>query len=279
MLFFKGFEKDGEFFANLTNVSTSESLTISEKDCELLDTVYPGITFKKMQKMIVTDEDFEKVKEKLFNFSNNTERNNILDDLGIIIDTNGDVSLKDSDIVFPKDSMRCFRDIKTLEDGKKFIKFCELLSNNPREYVRDGLVNWLANNPTVEIDEDGRLLGYRGVQDNMLSYHKGYGIVNGKEYNDYLDNSPGNIIEFPVPLTDHSYKMCSVGLHIGTLSYARGFGRRFVKVAFSPADVISAFENSHWKIRVSKMEIMEELSKDKIDEILQNDVEEQEKNM
>ena len=164
-------------------------------------------------------------------------------------------------IVFSREVTEVFKYMTSEEEAKRFVKFVELLGDNPRTYVYESLTQWILQNPTLEILEDGRIKGYRGLRSDYKSIHSGYGIVNGVEVHGHLDNTPGNILEFPVSLTDHNAEhACSIGLHVGTKEYAENFGSgKYVTVAFSPADVVSSvLDSEQGKLRVSKMEILEE---------------------
>lgn len=210
-----------------------------------------------------TYEDIYEKYIKPLNFSTQ----DLLAKYGITVNTHGitvDKEYIDSteDMVLPKELGDVFKNIKNEEQLKRFALFTQLLAKNPYSHSKESLIQWIIKNPSLEILEDGRIRGFRGVTKDLLSIHSGYGIVNGVEYNDQLDNTPGNIIEFPAEMIDHNPRnLCSVGIHVGTADYAFGFGYRFLKVAFSPQDVVSfPADSEQEKIRVSKVEILEEIT-------------------
>lgn len=191
---------------------------------------------------------------------------------GIVIDTDKIVV---NGREFPAAFSRVFKGLVGEDGAKRLVKFTELLEANPLDYAGDALVEWIIANPSLEILEDGRIRGYRGLDPNMRSIHHGYAIVNGEEVNGGVDNSPGNNIKFPREMIDHNTNThCSIGLHVGTAEYAHGWGQRYVTLAFSPADVVSPpSDAAQHKIRVCEMDILEEVSSSKMEEFKSNDEE------
>lgn len=241
-----------------------------------------------MDTLIYTDDnqDYEQVKEKIIELSNNNveyseyyslihpvskEEENMKDlreELGIIINDDNTVTLPNG-VVLPNGISSIFNDIDDREHFEYLMNFADLLEKNPYDYAKNSLIDWIMHNSSLTILPDGRIKGYRAVRNDFKSNHSGYGIVNGVEYeNDHLDNTPGNIIEFPSFMIDHNpLSSCSIGIHVGTLDYATDFsyqcgrGSRIVTVAFSPSDVVSPpYDAKQSKIRVSLMEILEEIN-------------------
>lgn len=194
---------------------------------------------------------------------------NLRKELGIVV--GNDTIILPGNVVLPVKVADIFQNMTTREEGESLVKFARQLSENKRSYAREALVEWILHNPSLTILPDGRIRGYRGLREDYTSIHSGFGIVNGKVFsNAHLDNSPGNIIEFPEEMIDHNTSThCSIGLHVGTWSYASSFGwGQYVAVAFSPADVVSPPSDAEQaKIRVSRMEILEELNKDSLDKL------------
>lgn len=190
------------------------------------------------------------------------------EELGIIINDDNTVTLPNG-VVLPNGISSIFNDIDDREHFEYLMNFADLLEKNPYDYAKNSLIDWIMRNSSLTILPDGRIKGYRAVRNDFKSNHSGYGIVNGVEYeNDHLDNTPGNIIEFPSFMIDHNpLSSCSIGIHVGTLDYATDFsyqcgrGSRIVTVAFSPSDVVSPpYDAKQSKIRVSLMEILEEIN-------------------
>lgn len=238
----------------VTDFSTGDQINIPDTNDNfqsVLDKVVSGETIS-----------FDELKNKVYDINAKDKVQAIRDELGITIKDNGEVVLRNG-ITLPRGIANVFRDMTSLEYGKRLNKFADLVLENPRKQCRESLMVWVMKNPSIKILEDGRVLGYRGLNPDFTSKHAGYGIVNGVEYNGHLDNSPGNILEFPIGLADHSTNECSTGLHVGTWEYARdwGNGGKFVTVAFSPADIISPPNVAEqYKLRVIKYEVLEEIT-------------------
>lgn len=241
-----------------------------------------------MDTLIYTDDnqDYDQVKEKIIELNNNNadysdyysviypidkdkkKMKDLREELGIIINDDNTVVLPNG-VVLPEGISSIFNDITDREHFEYLMNFADLLEKNPYDYAKNSLIDWIMRNPSLTILPDGRIKGYRAVRKDFKSNNCGYGIVNGVEYeNDHLDNTPGNIIEFPSFMIDHDpSQRCSIGLHVGTLEYANdysygcGEGSHIVTVAFSPKDVVSPpYDAKQSKIRVSLMEILEEIN-------------------
>ena len=139
--------------------------------------------------------------------------------------------------------------------------FMEKCYTNPRKHSRDNLFDWL-NTHDFAITEDGDLVGYKGVSDDLGSLTHGPGIVNGVEMNGSLPNLPGNVLEMARSSVQHDPAIgCSVGLHVGTWAYASGFGPRTLRVIVNPRDVVSVPTDCSWaKMRVCRYVVDQEVS-------------------
>lgn len=188
------------------------------------------------------------------------------DALGITVSTRGDIIIGDT--VLPHAFQELLANVSTEEDARSIVAFAHDVVNNPGEHCQEALIEWLVANPSLSFTPDGRIIGYRAVNTDFGSKHRGYGIVNGKEIeNGSLDNSPGNVLEFPRYMVDQNpSQYCSIGLHVGTWEYAYNYGcqgvdSRFISVAFAAHDVVSPPQDAYQKkIRVSKYTVMEEIS-------------------
>lgn len=180
-------------------------------------------------------------------------------------------------IALPGELQKLLGNVSTLEDAKSIVAFAKDLDNNPGEHCKEALVEWLIANPSLSFTQDGRILGYRAVGNDFLSNRSGYGIVNGEEIeNDHLDNSPGNVLEFPRFMVDQNPNaLCSIGLHVGTWKYATDYARSFfgghnlIAVAFKASDVVSPpSDAAQEKIRVAKYTVVETVDKPYSDTII-----------
>lgn len=180
-------------------------------------------------------------------------------------------------IELPFEFQKLLGNVTTIEDAKSIVAFAKDLDKNPGEHCKEALVEWLIANPSLSFTTDGRIIGYRAVDAKFLSNHSGYGIVNGVEIeNGRLDNTPGNVLEFPRFMVDQNPdSWCSIGLHVGTWSYATGYSRSFcgghnlISVAFKASDVVSPPSDAHQKkIRVSEYTVLETISEPYSDTIV-----------
>lgn len=158
-------------------------------------------------------------------------------------------------------------------DPTKLVKFLENLMNNPSEHSREQLYDWIAPR-NITITNDGHFLAYKGLNEDFTSINQGQGIVNSVEY-DYasLDNSPGNVVEFPRSLVvANSGIGCAVGLHAGTYEYASEFAQgKLVLVKINPRDVVSVpTDCDAQKLRVCRYEVLEEIA-DRLQTVLWTD--------
>ena len=236
----------------ITDVMTGRSISCSDDEIipELMEIVdNPSNSFDAIKAVI--DEKRPRMQS-------------IRDKYGLTLNEDGSVSTREG-FTFPAGSASILSSIRSEKDMPRVMRFVKRVMANPRPYTHNALSRWVSVNPELEILNDGRVLGYRAVfGPDYLSWHSGYGLVNGVPMNSQLSNKPGNIIEFPVEVTDHSSTACSIGLHVGTLLYAQRFSSvhphgRIVKVAFAPEDVISRIGDvEQEKVRVSKMEILDD---------------------
>jgi hypothetical protein len=134
--------------------------------------------------------------------------------------------------------------------------FMENVYQNPRKHSRDNLFDWLRTHD-FSITPDGMLVGYKGVSNDLTSISSGPGIVNGVAVNGHLDNSVGNVLEMARSSVEHDpSRGCSVGLHVGTWSYASSFGPKVLKVLVNPRDVVSVPTDCGWeKMRVCRYKV------------------------
>lgn len=148
------------------------------------------------------------------------------------------------------------------EDWVRFVRFLVNLDNNPSKRAKEAVWKWIEANG-LTVTEDGRFLGYKAVLDNGLSSSSGpMNYVNGVLLNEgkrcQVPHEVGSVISKKrADVDDTPGGGCSVGLHVGTEAYARGFAPRLMTVAIDPADVVSVPDsNLEWKIRVCRYEVI-----------------------
>lgn len=126
------------------------------------------------------------------------------------------------------------------EEYGSFVRFLERLQSNPNPHSVEHLYRWIADRH-LTLTSDGKIVGYKGLNPDSTSIHAGPGIRNGVDVNGNIKNLEGDVIEMArEDVTFDSGIGCAQGLHVGTWSYARGFGRGVVREVFvDPADVVS----------------------------------------
>jgi len=138
-----------------------------------------------------------------------------------------------------------------MRNGIPFASLARFLSNlmdNPSHRAVNELFDFL-NHEGFPITEDGCFIGYKGVRSDFKDVYSGT-----------MDNSVGQIVSIPRNQVDedcNSY--CSVGLHVGTEDYARGWARNgvVVHVKVNPRDAVSVpRDHSCSKLRVCKYEVV-----------------------
>ena len=146
-----------------------------------------------------------------------------------------------------------------VEDWKPLVNFFENVQQNPQEYSREQLYNWL-NTENFTITPNGLIVGYKGVKagpdaDTWLSINSGRATVDGEVKEGYIPNRIGSVVEMPRnEVTFDPSNGCSHGLHVGTYSYANNFGHgHLLEVHVNPRDVVSVPNDSHsQKMRVCR---------------------------
>lgn len=155
-----------------------------------------------------------------------------------------------------------FDTVQSGDDGSSLVNFAKRLTQNPSRKSREQLYNFINANG-ITIDEDGYIIGYKGVttvDGNYVSIHSGPGTVNDVEFvNAQLPNNVGDVVTLNRRLIDDdSNRGCSVGLHVGTWEYASAFGNgATLTVKVDPADVVSVPNDcSFQKVRVCRYEVL-----------------------
>lgn len=153
------------------------------------------------------------------------------------------------------------------DDWMPWVKFLERVYLNPNEHSREQAYDWLAVKPFT-ITEDGMLVGYKGVDKDdkhgFVSCSSGHGFSDGVEYNGVLPNHIGAIVTMPRSEVNHDpHQGCSVGLHVGTQSFAKHYGDAMIEVLVDPRDIVSVpTYDSAEKVRVCRYTVHQEISKD-----------------
>lgn len=150
------------------------------------------------------------------------------------------------------------------EDYARLVRFLENLSENPSYRCQQAVYEWVAKHG-LQITEDGRFVGYKGVQNDGTSSHAGPDcLVDGVPVANpgvsvHVPNPVGSVVSIPRFKCDDGSAACSVGLHVGTYGYAQGFAERLLTVVVNPRDVVSIPNDSDsgWKFRTCEYEVLE----------------------
>lgn len=152
--------------------------------------------------------------------------------------------------------------------------FLSRLKKNPSAASRSQLFAWLKAEGFT-LTTDGLIVWYKGVSDDFKSISAGkepvtVTLADGTSVV-HTGNIPypiGVVVTIPRELVDDNrHASCSVGLHVGTFSYAKGFGDRVLLVLVDPADVVSVPHHSGGeKMRVSRFVVAAEHTGSKVQE-------------
>lgn len=152
-----------------------------------------------------------------------------------------------------------------VDDFKPLVNFFEKVEQNPQNHSREQLYAWLAKH-NFTITDDGDFIAYKSVyRDQNDDYEfrstmSGHAIVDGVEQNGYTRYNLGSVLEMPRGSVQWNPSVgCSVGLHAGTWSYAKGYsGNVILKVKINPRDVVSVpTDSNEQKLRVCRLVVLE----------------------
>jgi hypothetical protein len=146
-------------------------------------------------------------------------------------------------------------------EGRPFmglVRFLERLDANPSRRSREQLFSWTSRHD-LEIDEDGFLIGYKGVTTELTSISHGSAYVDDVLHKGAIPNRVGSVISMPrEDVQDDPTVTCSYGLHVGNKQYAQDFGRTLLVVRVDPADVVSVpTDYDGQKMRCCRYEVLD----------------------
>jgi hypothetical protein len=146
---------------------------------------------------------------------------------------------------------------------KPLVRFLLNLDENPSRQAQQAVFEWVTANG-LTLTKDGHFLGYKAVRNDGFSKSSGpNNFVNGVLYKDgeytRVPHNVGDVISKKrADVDDTPGGGCSVGLHVGTEKYARGFAPRLMIVKINPRDVVSApgTRALEYKIRVCRYQVV-----------------------
>lgn len=144
-----------------------------------------------------------------------------------------------------------------VDDWKPLVAYMEKVYQNPIDHSREQLFNFIRANG-ITITEDGDLVLYKGVRDDLTSVSAGPALVNGEAVNGHVPNQPGNVIEMQRSKVVHDPEVaCSTGLHVGAWEYASTFGTVTLECHVNPRDVVSVpIDHSAQKVRTCRYKVV-----------------------
>lgn len=154
-----------------------------------------------------------------------------------------------------------------LKDSAPLTNFITRLQANPSANSVNQLYSFLSYK-SLPNDEEGMVLGYKGVQKNFWSNSGNADtIVVQGETNDrhQILNEVGATIEVSRRcVDDNKDNHCSFGLHIGSYDYANSWAGdegRLLVVKFDPQDAVSVPDDCNFqKLRVCKYTVVEDIT-------------------
>jgi hypothetical protein len=184
--------------------------------------------------------------------------------------TDGNVSIKEGNVFFknrPLHGLDVDRLLEYVRDNipyLRLLRFLERKHSNPSYRSINELYKFLEHRE-MTLTENGTVIGYKGVRDDYYSVMGNTAtiMINGQtDSGGHILNKVGESVRCDRSCVCDDYRQgCSPGLHIGSLSYAKGWGPRVMVVEFDPADVVSVPDDSECqKLRACAYKVIGEYS-------------------
>ena len=121
---------------------------------------------------------------------------------------------------------RILKAVATGESATGLMNFWKRLKRNPNKRSIEQLWDFLLH-CGIPVQPDGTFLAYKGVRYDFRDQHSGQ-----------FDNSPGKTVKMDrAKISTDPSRTCHTGLHVGALSYARGFAAQTLIVRVDPEHV------------------------------------------
>lgn len=180
----------------------------------------------------------------------------------------GQLSVNSTGVTFrgqPMHTVDSARVMAFLRDGLPYKPLANYMARkmaNPSARAISELYNFLEHK-NMPITPEGKIIAYKGVQPNFYSVrgNKQTIVVQGEVNSEgQILNAVNSTIEVERSSVDDDFRNgCSFGIHAGSLSYAKGWGKRVVLVEIDPADVVSVPEDCNCqKLRCCKYKVIGE---------------------
>lgn len=154
-----------------------------------------------------------------------------------------------------------------LKDSSPLVNYIKRLMENPSSNSIEELYTFLGYR-SLPISPDGKILGYKGVQDDFYSNtgNADTVVLQGTTNDSHqIFNGVGETIEIQRRcVDDNKDNHCSHGLHIGSFDYAHGWSGdegKLLLVEFDPQDAVSVPTDCDFqKLRVCKYKVVADLT-------------------
>ena len=153
------------------------------------------------------------------------------------------------------------------QDVAPWVEFLDKLMQNPDRNSTEQLFNFLRGKD-LPIDENGNVLGYKGVGPDFWSKHGNTKtrVLQGKvNESGQILNEVGATIEIERNcVVNNPDEECAEGIHIGSFDYATdwaGYGKVLL-VSFNPKDAVSVPHNDFAKLRVCKYKVVADVTEE-----------------
>ena len=150
------------------------------------------------------------------------------------------------------------------QDYRPIANYIARKMQNPSSRAITEMYNFLENKG-MPLTFKGTFIAYKGVDENgwSITGNKETVVLQG-EVNEsgHIKNTIGATIEVERSSVDDDFRNgCSHGLHVGSLAYAKGFGKKLIYVEVDPKDVVSVPSDCNCqKLRCCKYTVVGECS-------------------
>lgn len=180
----------------------------------------------------------------------------------------GQLSVNSTGVTFrgqPMHSIDSDRVMAFLRDGLPYKPIANYMARkmaNPSARAIQQLYNFLEHQ-NMPINAEGKIIAYKGVCSDLWSVcaNEKTVVLQGRtDSAGHIHNEIGATIEVERSSVDDDFRNgCSFGLHAGSLTYAKDWGKRLILVEIDPADVVSVPEDCNCqKLRCCKYKVIGE---------------------
>jgi len=153
------------------------------------------------------------------------------------------------------------------EDTMPVQKLIERIASVELEHTAQDVLSFVKRGD-LPLTKDGNIIAYKKLVSWTQDGLQGYVDVHSRT----VFQCVGDVVEMPAHMVDKNRRhSCSVGLHVARRNYLRNFsGNRTVIILIHPEDVIAVPHGEPDKVRVSRYQIIAELSADGTEQLNNN---------